>query len=103
MQAEQLKRIHVLQDMEAINAEVDADTRVLEARCVLMFVVWFGLDWVTGCRHMMTTQTHHNRRIEVKQEIVKWEGIVQEAAEAKLEADTAEAEAGVGEQKQGAR
>lgn len=35
MQAEQLKRIHVLQDMEAINAEVDADTRVLEARCVL--------------------------------------------------------------------
>jgi hypothetical protein len=31
-QAEQLKRIHVLQDMEALNAEVDADTRALEAR-----------------------------------------------------------------------
>jgi hypothetical protein len=31
-QAEQLKRIHVLQDMEALNAEVDADTRSLEAR-----------------------------------------------------------------------
>lgn len=34
MQAEQLKRIHVLQDVEALNAEVDADTRSLEARYV---------------------------------------------------------------------
>ncbi len=33
-QAEQLKRIHVLQDMEALNAEVDADTRALETRWV---------------------------------------------------------------------
>lgn len=38
MQAEQLKRIHVLQDMGALNAEVDADTRALEARYVRVLV-----------------------------------------------------------------
>lgn len=45
MQAEQLKRIHVLQDMAAINAEVDADTRALEARYVGGWVRegWGGL------------------------------------------------------------
>lgn len=43
---------------------------------------------------MMTTQTQHDRRDELQREIAKWEGIVQEAAEAKLEAEIAEAEAG---------
>lgn len=38
-----------------------------------------------------TNTTQYDRRDELQREMAKWEGIVQEAAEAKLEAEIAEA------------